>query len=139
MDPIGLISTGGSVVQSLSLTSAVDFYVGAAQNYTMTSGTAVNATGNVVIDVDGNVNLRQLAANHVAINAGGNILDADVDENVNILAATAILNAVGSIGANNALVGASSFKRECIRHSSGDVKYSKRCCRNLHPRNRCWW
>ncbi len=101
---IALISTSGSVIQSLSLNSAADFYVGAAQNYTMAAGTTLTATGNAVIDVDGNANLRQVTAANIAINAGGNILDADEDVNANIIATTAILNALGSIGASNALV-----------------------------------
>ena len=101
---IALISTAGNVIQNISMNSSADFYVGAAQNYTMAVGTTVAATGNAVIDADGNVNLRQVTAANVAINAGGDILDADANDVANVIAATAILNAGGSIGASNAAV-----------------------------------
>ena len=98
---ITLISTSGNVIQSINLSSAADFYVGASQNYTMAAGTSVTATGNVVVNTGGDVNLRQVSAANVAINAGGNILDADADESVNVVANDAILNANNSIGSSN--------------------------------------
>ncbi len=105
---VALISTAGNVIQNINMASAADFYVGAAQNYTMAAGTTIAATRNAVIDAGGNVNLRQVTAANVAIDAGGDILDADADDLANVIAATAILNAGGSIGANNAAVNPAS-------------------------------
>ncbi|MCU0712912.1 MAG: hypothetical protein MUC43_12695, partial [Pirellula sp.] len=95
---IGLISTAGSVNQNVSVNSAADFYVGAAQNFTMGLGTTVTSTGNTVINTGIDTNLLHITAANIAINARGGILDSGPNVNPSLIANSAILNAGSRIG-----------------------------------------
>lgn len=97
---IGLISTNGSVIQNASISNVKNFYANAAVNFTMAPGISIDVTENAVIRAGNDLNLRMVQANNVFLGAE-RIIDADLDEKVNIKATNAILNAGVSIGSSH--------------------------------------
>jgi membrane-bound inhibitor of C-type lysozyme len=99
---IGLIATR-DVVQSSAVATGASFFVDAGGSWTMLPGGSVTANRNLLALVGVDINLDVLAATNVSLQAGGNIIDANGGDVLNIASVNLIMRAGGAIGASDLL------------------------------------